>query len=90
MFVFVINCDRKWMKQLQKKNWAMSKRGTNPKTILFGLALVQIQKLMRSVIGSQNKLTLKGGGTEDDEMEDDPSDETAERDIRCGLFYTKC
>ena len=32
----------------------------------------------------------EGGGTEDDEMEDDPSDETAERDIRCGLFYTNC
>ena len=49
------------------------------------------KKLMRSVIGSRHKLTLKGGGgTEDDEMEDDPSDETAERDIRCGLFYTKC
>ena len=32
----------------------------------------------------------EGGGTEDDEMEEDPSDETAERDIRCGLFYTKC
>ena len=32
----------------------------------------------------------EGGGTEDDEMEDDPSDETAGGDIRCGLFYTKC
>ena len=60
MFVFVICCDRKWMKQLQKKNWATSKRGMNPKTILSGLALVQIQKLMRSVIDSRHKLILKG------------------------------
>lgn len=34
--------------------------GDESKTILFGLALVQIQKLMRSVIGSRHKLTLKG------------------------------
>ena len=32
----------------------------------------------------------EGRITEDDEMEEDLSDETVERDIRCGLFYNNC
>ena len=84
MFVFVICCDRKWMQLLQKKNWVTSKRGTNPKTILFGTGTDT--ETDEECDWQPTQVNPEGGGTEDDEMEEDPSDETAERVIRCGLF----